>query len=246
MKLANKVAVVTGGTRGIGLAISLALADEGCDVVINYAHDDIAAEIAQQKLNDHGRNCLLVKADIGSCDGVRYLHSAAFRRFNQVDILVNNAGINTSSNLFDIKESDWDNVVNTNLKGSFFCSQVFGKSMLDQGNGCIINISSTAAYQPKPTSHHYIASKSGLIGLTKALALSLAPNVRVNSIVPGYVATERWQLKPAEEKAFREQSIPLKRIGLASEIASAVVFISSDAHYMTGQALFLDGGLSLT
>jgi 3-oxoacyl-[acyl-carrier protein] reductase len=245
MKLQDKTVIVTGGTRGIGRAISKAFAMEGANLVLNYYQNKAAAEETVKAIRNLERRVIAVKGDISIILDVEYLLTKTLEIFGRVDVLINNAGVNKEEDIFKISEEMWTRIIDVNLKGVFICSKVFGEYMLHDKSGCIVNIASIAGIQPLPRSHHYVASKSGVIGLTKSLAGSFAPYVRVNCVAPGYVETERWKTRTSVEQKEIIKMIPLNRPAKPLEIAKTVIFLTSDGTYITGQTVVIDGGLTL-
>jgi len=246
MKLANKIAVVTGGSRGIGKAISLAFAREGADVVVCYRASE---EQSQQVLNEiqaMGRKSLACKVDVSVNDQVQQMVRSALDRFGRIDILVNVAGIIVKSPMEDLTEEDWDRVINVNLKGTFLCSQAVGRVMIDQGGGNILNIGSISGIAPHCNRGAYGPSKVAVAMLSNVMAVEWAEhNVRVNTIHPGTIETEmtRYSYPTEELRAKREKTIPLNRFGTPEEVAKAAVFlVSEDASCITGHSLVIDGG----
>lgn len=242
--LKDKVAVVTGASRGIGRAIALKLAACGARVVLSArsqaALDDLAAEIAAA-----GGEALAVPTDIARTAEVENLFERAVERFGQVDILVNNAGITRDTLLVRMKDADWDAVLETNLKGPFVCSRAAAKIMTKQRSGRIINISSVVGEMGNAGQANYCASKAGLIGLTKSMARELARrHVTVNAVTPGFIVTDMTEVLSDKVKEELLGQIPLGRFGEADDIAAAVVFLASDqAAYITGQVLGVNGGM---
>ena len=242
--LKDKVAVVTGASRGIGRAIALKLAASGARVVLSArsqaALDDLAAAIAAA-----GGEALAVPTDIARTAEVENLFETAVERFGQVDILVNNAGITRDTLLVRMKDADWDAVLETNLKGPFLCSRAAAKIMTKQRSGRIINISSVVGEMGNAGQANYCASKAGLIGLTKSMARELARrHVTVNAVTPGFIVTDMTEVLSDKVKEELLGQIPLGRFGEADDIAAAVVFLASDqAAYITGQVLGVNGGM---
>lgn len=241
----GKTVVVTGGDRGIGKAIAQAFAENGANIIINYHRDKVTAENTCSEFALMGNRAIPVKADIRVRKNVKQLLEVTLDCYGQIDVLVNNASVTNRAKLNTITDLQWNSVIDTNLKGTFLCSQIFGTKLQEQGSGSIINISSTAAIRPFPISHHYVSSKSGVIGLTKALALSFAPSVNVNAIAPGYVETESHTLLSEEEKNKLVTRIPLQRFASPEEVANLAVFLATDGKYITGQTIIIDGGLCI-
>jgi 3-oxoacyl-[acyl-carrier protein] reductase len=242
--LAGKVAVVTGGTRGIGLAIARLLADDGASVVVS-GRDPGRLESAAKELETSGASVLAVAADAGKREDADRLVDAAKERFGRVDVLVNNAGITRDQLLVRMKDDDWDQVLDTNLRGVFLMTRAAGKVMMRQKSGRIINISSTAGAMGNPGQVNYSAAKAGVIGLTKASARELAHwNILVNAVAPGLIETDMTAAISAEARETLMQQVPLKRIGSAREVAEAVRFLAGEgAGYITGQVIHVNGGL---
>lgn len=243
--LEGKVAVVTGGSRGIGRAVSLALAKKGADVILFYAGNQQKAEETQAEIETYGRKSLALQVDVSNSKQVQTAFRQVISAFKKIDILVNNAGITRDQLALRLKEEDWDDVVNTNLKGAFLCSQAVIRPMMKQRQGRIINISSVVAVAGNPGQANYCASKAGIIGLTKSMAKELAArNITVNAIAPGFIDTDMTQILPEKQKQQILDNIPLGRFGEPEDIAAAVCFLASDeAGYITGQTLHVDGGM---
>jgi 3-oxoacyl-[acyl-carrier protein] reductase len=242
--LAGKVAVVTGGTRGIGLAIARLLADDGASVVVS-GRDPDRLESAAKELEALGASALAVAADAAKREDADRLVEAAKERFGRIDVLVNNAGITRDQLLVRMKDDDWDKVVETNLRGVFLMTRAVGKVMMRQKSGRMINISSTAGLMGNAGQVNYSAAKAGVIGLSKAAARELAHwNILVNVVAPGLVETDMAAAIPAEGREALMQQVPLKRIGTAREVAEVVRFLAGEgAGYITGQVIQVNGGL---
>jgi 3-oxoacyl-[acyl-carrier protein] reductase len=242
--LAGKVAVVTGGTRGIGLAIARLLADDGASVVVS-GRDPDRLESAAKELEALGASALAVAADAAKREDADRLVEAAKERFGRIDVLVNNAGITRDQLLVRMKDDDWDKVMETNLRGVFLMTRAVGKVMMRQKSGRMINISSTAGLMGNAGQVNYSAAKAGVIGLSKAAARELAHwNILVNVVAPGLVETDMAAAIPAEGREALMQQVPLKRIGTAREVAEVVRFLAGEgAGYITGQVIQVNGGL---
>jgi 3-oxoacyl-[acyl-carrier protein] reductase len=242
--LAGRVAVVTGGTRGIGLAIARLLADDGASVVVS-GRDPDRLERAAKELEALGSSALAVPADAAKREDADRLVEAARERFGRIDVLVNNAGITRDQLLVRMKDDDWDQVMETNLRGVFLMTRAVGKVMMRQKSGRMINISSTAGAMGNPGQVNYSAAKAGVIGLSKAAARELAHwNILVNAVAPGLVETDMTATISAEAREGLMQQVPLKRMGTAREVAEVVRFLAGDgAGYITGQVIHVNGGL---
>ena len=242
--LAGRTAVVTGGTRGIGLAIARALAEDGASVVVS-GRDAGRLESAVKELESLGAPALGVAADQSKREDCDRLVDAAKERFGRIDVLVNNAGITRDQLLVRMKDDDWDQVLDTNLRGVFLMTRAVVKSMMRQKSGRIINIASTAGAMGNPGQVNYSAAKAGVIGLTKAAARELAHwNILVNAVAPGLIETDMAAAIPAEAREALLQQVPLKRAGSAREVAEVVRFLAGDgAAYVTGQTIHVNGGL---
>jgi len=242
-----RVAIVTGGSRGIGRAIAQKLAAEGCRVVVNYQSNSQAAASVVRAIDDAGGEALAVQADISQAEGAKALIAAAVEAYGTVDILVNNAGIARDALLMRMSEEDWDAVLDTNLKGAFHCIKAVQRIMLRRRSGRIIQISSISGIRGNAGQANYAAAKAGLIGLTKSVARELASrNITVNAIAPGFVDTEMTRALSPELVQQATAQIPLGRLGSPEDIAAAVAFLASpEASYITGQVLGVDGGLGM-
>jgi 3-oxoacyl-[acyl-carrier protein] reductase len=245
VRLNGKVALVTGASRGIGREIALELAREGADVVVNYAGSEAKAKEVVQEIIAMGRKSFSIQANISSSEDVQKMVDETIQQFGKLDILVNNAGITRDQLLMRMKESDWDDVMNTNLKGVFLCTKAVTRQMMKQRSGRIINISSIVGFSGNAGQANYVAAKSGVIGLTKTAARELAARgITVNAVAPGYIATDMTEQLPEEVKAEMLKQIPLARIGEPKEIAKVVSFLASDdSSYITGQTIHVNGGM---
>ncbi len=247
MKLEGKVAVVTGASRGIGRAIAERLATEGARVVVNYrASAEQAAEVVAA-IEAQGGQAMAYQADVSDLSQAQALIKAATERWGTVDILVNNAGTTRDKLLMMMKESDWDLVIDTNLKSVFNCCKAVARKMVRQRSGRIINITSVAGLAGNPGQTNYAASKAGIVGFTKSLAKELGTrNITVNAVAPGYVPTALTNDLPEELQQAAIDHTPLGRFGKPEEIAAAVAFFAADeAAFITGQVLSVDGGLAM-
>ncbi|MDE0505702.1 MAG: 3-oxoacyl-ACP reductase FabG, partial [Candidatus Poribacteria bacterium] len=246
MKLKNKISVVTGGSKGIGAAISIAFAREGSDVLVGYNASENEAKMVAEEIQALGRKSIAVKVDVSCIDQVDRMVETALDTFGRINVLANVAGITFNCRMKDLPEEEWDRIIDTNLKGTFLCSQAVGKVMIENGGGSIVNMSSVAGHVPQVAGGPYSASKAGVNMLSKVLALEWAEhNIRVNSISPGPVETEmvRYVYNTPELRNKRKKTIPLNRFAQPEEIASAAVFLASDdSGYTTGHCLVIDGG----
>lgn len=245
MLLDGKVAVVTGGSRGIGRAVAVALAREGAKVVINFAGNVTAANSVLEEITGAGGEAMLYQANVADGEAVEAMIKAALDKFGHIDILVNNAGITRDNLLARMKEEDWDAVMNTNLKGIFLCTKAVARSMMKQRSGKIINMSSVIGLTGNAGQGNYAAAKAGVIGFTKSMARELASrNIMVNAIAPGFITTDMTHVLSDEIKTGLSEKIPLGRLGAPEDVANAVVFLASDAaNYITGQTINIDGGM---
>lgn len=244
-KLVGKTAVVTGASRGIGRAIALQLASEGANVVVNFSGSEQKAQQVVSEIEQLGAKAIAVQANVSDSDSVQNLMTAAVEQFGSIDVLVNNAGITRDNLIMRMKEDEWDEVINTNLKGVFLCTKAVTRQMMKQRSGRIINISSIVGVMGNAGQANYVAAKAGVIGLTKTTARELASrNILVNAIAPGFITTEMTDELPEDIKSSMLNQIPLAKLGQPEDIAKAVVFLASDdASYMTGQTLHIDGGM---
>jgi 3-oxoacyl-[acyl-carrier protein] reductase len=242
--LSEKVAVVTGASRGIGRAIALALVAQGAKVVASarnaQALDDLVAEIEAQ-----GGEATAVAGDVALESDAARLIEQAVAAYGQIDVLVNNAGITRDGLLLRMKDEDWDAVIDTNLKGAFHCIRAVAKVMSKQRSGRIINISSVVGEMGNAGQANYCASKAGLLGLTKSVARELARrNITVNAITPGFIVTDMTDGMTDKARETMTEQIPLGRLGEADDVANAVIFLASEqSSYMTGQVLGVNGGM---
>jgi 3-oxoacyl-[acyl-carrier protein] reductase len=245
MRLEGKAALVTGASRGIGREIALELAREGASVAVNYAGSEAKALEVVDAIKAMGRDAFAIQADVSSSDSVTDMVKEAVERFGKLDILVNNAGITKDNLLMRMKESEWDDVININLKGVFLCTKAVTRQMMKQRNGRIINISSIVGVSGNPGQANYVAAKSGVIGLTKTTAKELSSRgITVNAIAPGFITTDMTDKLNEDVKTEMLKQIPLARFGEPRDIARTVIFLASeDGAYLTGQTLHVDGGM---
>ncbi|WP_416188206.1 3-oxoacyl-[acyl-carrier-protein] reductase [Clostridium perfringens] len=243
--LKDKVAIVTGGTRGIGRAIALKLADHGANIVINYRNSDKEAEELKAILEEKGVKVLTVKCDISNFEDSKNLMDKCKEVFGNIDILVNNAGITKDTLIMRMKEEDFDNVIDVNLKGTFNCAKHASAIMLKQRFGKIINMTSVVGIAGNAGQVNYAASKAGVIGLTKSLAKELGSRgITVNAVAPGFINTDMTASLSEKVKEEASKNIPLKRLGDPEDVANLVGFLASDAaNYITGQVINVDGGM---
>jgi len=245
LALSGKVALVTGASRGIGSGIAIELANEGADVIVNYAlQAEKAAEIART-IKSLGRRSLAVKADVSSGKDVQAMRDAVMTEFEAgVDILVNDAGIHHHLKSWEITEPEWRRIMAVNVDGAFLCTNAFTPEMKARTWGRVINISSSDAFTGTDHEAHYATSKAALLGLTKALALELAPfNITVNTIAPGWVETDMTAGVVGENRRKALEHVPLRRMGQPREIGYAAAFLACDrASFITGQTIHVNGG----
>ena len=245
MRLAGKIALVTGAQQGIGKAIALAYGREGASVVLNYLDNQAAAEETASQIRALGQRAVPIAGDVAQAADVRRMVEAG-ESLGGIDILVNNAGIFPRVEFLDMTEAQWDEVLNVNLKGTFLCTQAVAQKLVERGRaGAVINLASSAAFRSSPRGVHYVASKAGIVGVTRATALELAPHrVRVNAIAPGTTDTAqpRYGMSEEELQAAARQ-VPLGRMGTPEDVADLAVFLASEeARHITGQTLHVNGG----
>jgi 3-oxoacyl-[acyl-carrier protein] reductase len=243
--LLGRVAIVTGGSRGIGQATALRLAEAGADVVVNYLHNEAAAEDVARRVRSLGVKSLAVRADVADVSQAASLVETTVENFGRVDLLVANAGIWDGAPVEELSEELWDRVIDANLKGTWAACKACVPVMKRQRRGAIVIVSSTAGQRGEAGYSNYAASKGGQISFTKSLASELAPDIRVNSVAPGWVETE-MNTEVFSDKQFKEQliqGIPLRRVATADDIALSIVFLASDwARHITGEILNVNGG----
>lgn len=245
MRLEGKVALVTGGSRGIGRSISNALAHEGAVTVINCKDNDRAAEQVLKEIKANGGKASILKGDVKDNKHVDQIINSILEQFGRIDILVNNAGITRDSLLFEMEDADWRLVIDTNLGGVYNCTKAVIRPMMLQSSGRIINISSIIAERPGRGQSVYAASKGAINSFTKAMAVELAAKgITVNAIAPGFIQTDMSGQIPERLQGAIRKLIPMKRVGRPEEIAPLIVFLASDeASYITGEIINVHGGL---
>ena len=242
--LQDKVAIVTGASRGIGRAIAIELATQGAIAIVNYTSSSAAAEAVVTEITDAGGEAIAIQADVSKSDQVDALVNAVIEKFSRVDILVNNAGITRDTLLLRLKPEDWQAVIDLNLTGVFLCTRAASKIMLKQRSGRIINITSVAGQIGNPGQSNYSAAKAGVIGFTKSVAKELATRgITVNAVAPGFITTDMTSNLNNSEDILKY--IPLGRFGQPEEVAGMVRFLAADsaAAYITGQVFNVDGGM---
>ncbi len=247
MLLKGEVALVTGGSRGIGRAVAIALARQGAEVIVNYLSNQAKAEEVVAEIKKFGGTASALKFDVANVTETQGAVSALLKEKKSIGILVNNAGITRDGLMMRYSSDDWDAVLSTNLRGAFTVSQALVRSMMKDRKGSIIHLSSIVGIMGNPGQAAYCAAKAGIIGLTKSMAKELASrNIRVNAVAPGFIDTDMTHELTPEQKTEMMKAIPLGRTGTPEEIAQAVVYLASSASsYVTGQVLVVDGGMAM-
>ncbi|MBU9672101.1 3-oxoacyl-[acyl-carrier-protein] reductase [Planococcus sp. CP5-4] len=244
-KLTGKTAIVTGASRGIGAAIARRFAEEGANIVVNYSGSQDKAEAVVAEIEQAGGKAIAVKANVADADAVKAMADAAMEEFGSIDILINNAGITRDNLMMRMKEDEWDDVINTNLKGVFLCTKAVTRQMMKQRAGRIVNIASIVGVMGNAGQANYVAAKAGVIGLTKTTARELASRgITANAVAPGFITTDMTEKLGDDVQSSMLAQIPLARFGAPEDVANAALFLASDeANYVTGQTLHLDGGM---
>jgi 3-oxoacyl-[acyl-carrier protein] reductase len=251
MLLEGKAAIVTGSAVGLGRDIAVALAREGAAVAVNYSKSKQDAEETVQVIEQMGGRALLVQADVAHDAEVRAMVARTVEAFGRLDILVNNAGITRFipfSDLDSVSDEAWDNLYDVNVKGAFNCARAAAPIMRQQGAGSIVNIASISGLRPAGSSIPYAVSKAALIHLSACLAKTLAPEIRVNTVAPGFIAETRWWSSRPDYEQRREQSAknnPMQRVAMPHDVVEAVLFFATSAHFVTGSVVTVDGGSSM-
>ena len=244
-ELEGRVSLVTGASRGIGKAIALKLASLGSKVAVNYREREAEANsVIEAIASQGGGEAIAIKADVADTEAVKAMVEQVTDRWGTIDILVNNAGITRDTLVLRMGDKDWDEVIDTNLRGAYLCTRFALRSMIRQRRGRIINISSIAGVMGNPGQSNYAASKGGLIAFTKSVAREIGSrNITVNAVAPGFIATEMTDKLPSERKESVLAIIPLQRFGEPEDVAELVAFLASEkAGYITGQVICIDGG----
>jgi 3-oxoacyl-[acyl-carrier protein] reductase len=244
MDAKKKIALVTGSSRGIGAATAIKLAEDGCDVAINYLSNSEAAESVLKKIESLGQKAVAIQADISDFEHVQTLVSQAVNALGGLNILVNNAGYSAHGTLDVLTTEDWRKMMASTLDAAFYCAKCSLPHMKDSGWGKIVNVSSLRAMTGSDHSSHYASAKAGLIGFTKSLALELAPEITVNAVSPGYTATDMNAKSIAEKGDQIRAKVPLNHIAEPEEIADVIAFLCSDkSSYVTGETINVNGGI---
>ena len=244
MRLKGKVALITGGARGIGQAIAMTFAKEGADIVVADVTLEIAQKVASE-IEGLGRKALALEMDVTNYDLVEAGINKILDKMGKVDILVNNAGITKDNLILRMSQAEWDAVINVNLKGTFNCIKAVSRPMVKQRSGRIISIASIIGLMGNPGQGNYAASKAGIIALTKTIAKELASrNINANAVAPGFIQTEMTAKLPEDIKKKMLEAIPLAKLGTPQDVANVCLFLASDeSSYITGQTITIDGGM---
>lgn len=245
----NKVILITGASKGIGRELSKYFAQKGNKVVVNYARSEDEAKSLYEEIYVYNKDIITIKADVSDRLQVKDMFKKIVQAFGRIDVLINNAGINLDGPFMDMTDEKWQRVINTNLTGNFICSQEFVFAFYAAGNafsGDIINIASNSSITGRKNGANYCSAKAGVVTLTKCLALELAPKIKVNCIMLGYVNTEevmeRYRLHDKDHYDRMMETIPMERLGTPEDVCRAANFIINESSYMTGQSLFINGG----
>lgn len=243
--LTDKIAVVTGSSKGIGAAIAAKLAAQGAKVVVNYRSNPEAAEAVVQAIIAAGGEALAVEADVSRSDEAQRLIKTAIDSYGQIDILVNNAGMTRDKLIMTMKDDDWESILQTNLTSMYYCSKAVVRPMMKKRRGRIINITSVVGLAGQAGQTNYAASKAGIIGFTKSLAKEVGSrNITVNAVAPGFIPTDLTNVLPEEQVKIIVENTPVGRLGSLDDVAYAVLYLASDeASFITGHVLTVDGGL---
>ena len=241
----NRVALVTGGVRGIGREIAMELSLNGFDIAINYRNQTEEMQVLKKEIESNGVRCFFAKADVSNYEECKSMVEDVIKEYGKIDVLINNAGITKDTLLMRMKEEDFDSVININLKGTFNVTKQVIPFMMKKRSGRIINVSSVVGVAGNSGQCNYSASKAGIIGFTKSLAKEVASrNILVNAIAPGFIETKMTEVLPEQVKEQIVKGIPLGRMGSAKEVAKVVKFLSlEDSSYITGQVICIDGGM---
>ena len=241
----KKVVFVTGASRGIGKEVALKYAENGYNVVINYASDKTDVKSLKKEFEEKNVETIIEKADVTNSNQIEELVKKAIEKFGKIDVLVNNAGITKDNLLMRMSEEEFDKVIEVNLKGTYIVTKAVTKYMMKKRSGSIINLSSVVGVAGNAGQTNYSASKAGIIGFTKSVAKELASrNIRANAVAPGFIETDMTAVLPDTVKENIHNQIPLKRMGTAKEVANLIYFLGSDeSSYITGQVINIDGGM---
>ena len=241
----NKVALITGGSRGIGKAIAIKYAKNGYNIIVNYISENTDVEKLQSEIESYGVKSLIMQADSTKLDEVEELVKKGIEEFGKIDVLINNAGITRDKLLMRMKEEDFDKVIEVNLKGTFLATKVVIPYMMKQKSGSIVNVSSVVGITGNSGQCNYSASKAGVIGFTKSVAKELASrNIRANAIAPGFIKTDMTEVLSDNVKEEIKKQIPLQRMGTPEEVADVAYFLGNkESSYITGQVIAIDGGM---